>query len=59
MRIKEIAHTRVHYGHRHMHVLLKREGYKVNVERIHRLYREQALSLWHKRPKRDKAAQVR
>jgi putative transposase len=59
MRIKEIAHTRVHYGYRRIHVLLKREGYKDNVKRIYRLYREQRLSLRHKRPKRNKAAQAR
>jgi putative transposase len=26
MRIKEIAATRVHYGYRRVHVILKREG---------------------------------
>jgi putative transposase len=30
-----------------------------NVKRIYRLYREQGLSLRHKRPKRNKAAQER
>jgi putative transposase len=59
MRIKEIAHTRVHYGYRRIHVMLRREGYKDNVKRIYRLYREQGLSLRHKRPKRNKAAQSR
>jgi putative transposase len=59
MRIREIAHTRVHYGYRRIHVMLRREGYKDNVKRIYRLYREQGLSLRHKRPKRNKAAQAR
>jgi putative transposase len=59
MRIKEIAQTRVHYGYRRIHVMLRREGYKDNVKRVHRLYRELGLSLRHKRPKRSKAAQLR
>jgi putative transposase len=29
-RIKEIATTRVHYGYRRVHVLLRREGWKDN-----------------------------
>ncbi|GFE63814.1 hypothetical protein KIN_08880 [Litoreibacter roseus] len=37
-RIKEIAETRVHYGHRCIHVLLRREGWKVNAESIYRLF---------------------
>jgi putative transposase len=57
MRIKEIAQTRVHYGYRRVHVMLKREGFKDNHKRIYRLYRNQGLSLRHKRPKRNKAAQ--
>ncbi len=58
-RIREIAATRVHYGYRRVHVLLRREGFTVNHKRVYRLYREQGLSLRHKRPKRDKAAQSR
>lgn len=30
MRIKEITATRVHYGYRRVHVLLRREGWKDN-----------------------------
>ena len=59
LRIKEITQTRVHYGYRRVHVLLRREGYRDNVKRIYRLYREQGLSLRLKRPKRNKAAQWR
>ena len=59
MRIKEITQTRVHYGYRRVHVLLKREGFKDNHKRLYRLYRQQGLSLRHKRPKRNKAAQSR
>ncbi|WP_241083294.1 IS3 family transposase, partial [Achromobacter xylosoxidans] len=59
MRIHEIAHTRVHYGYRRVHVMLRREGYRDNHKRVYRLYREQGLSLRHKRPKRNKSAQRR
>lgn len=59
MRIKEITQTRVHYGYRRVHVLLKQEGFKDNHKRVYRLYRQQGLSLRHKRPRRNKAAQLR
>ena len=39
MRIKEITQARVHYGYRRVHVLLRREGFKVNHKRVYRLYK--------------------
>ena len=59
LRIKEITDTRVHYGYRRVHVLLRREGHRDNVKRIYRIYREQGLSLRLKRPRRNKAAKWR
>ena len=59
MRMKEITQTRVHYGYRRVHVMLPREGFKDNHKRVYRLYRDQGLSLRHKRSKRNKAAQLR
>ncbi len=44
-RIKEIAQTRVRYGYRRVHVLLRREGWLVNPKRIYRLYKEMGLQL--------------
>ena len=58
-RIKEIAETRVRYGYRRIHVLLSREGWHVNVKRVHRLYREMGLQLRHKTPKRRVKAKLR
>jgi putative transposase len=58
-RIKEIAATRVHYGYRRVHVLLRREGWKDNCKRVYRLYRLEGLSLRHKRPRRNKSARLR
>lgn len=59
MRIREITSTRVHYGYRRVHVQLQREGWQDNHKRVYRLYREQGLSLRHKRPRRNKAAKNR
>ena len=44
-RIKEIAQTRIRYGYRRIHVLLRREGWAVNQKRVHRLYKELGLQL--------------
>lgn len=58
-RIKEIAETRVRYGYRRIHVLLRREGWEVNVKRIYRLYKEMGLQLRNKTPKRRVKAKLR
>ena len=58
-RIREIAETRVRYGDRRIHVLLRREGWQVNAKRICRLYTEEGLQLRHKTPKRRVAAKLR
>jgi putative transposase len=58
-RIKEIAQTRVRYGYRRVHVLLRREGWAVNGKRIYRLYKEMSLQLRNKVPKRRVKAKLR
>jgi len=45
MRIKEIAAVRVRYGYRRIHVLLRREGWTINVKRVYRLYKIEGLNL--------------
>ena len=45
MRIKEIAAVRIRYGYKRIHILLRREGWKVNHKRVYRLYREEGLNL--------------
>lgn len=52
MRLKELAETRRRFGYRRLHILLQREGWKVNHKRIHRLYREAGLSLRIKKRKK-------
>lgn len=60
MRIKKITETRVHYGYRRVHAVLRREGWKDNNKRVYRLYCAQGLSLRHvKRPRRNKSARLR
>jgi putative transposase len=58
-RIKEIAATRVRYGYRRIHVLLRRDGWRVNPKRVYRLYRELGLQLRNKTPKRRVKAKLR
>jgi len=38
MRIREIAHDRPRFGCVRIHVMLKREGWQINLKRVHRLY---------------------
>lgn len=57
-RIKEIAETRVRYGYRRIHVLLRWEGWAVNAKRIYRLYKRLSLQL-RKAPKRRVKAKLR
>lgn len=59
MRIKESAATRVRYGYRRIHVLLRREGWEINHKRTHRLYCELGLQLRNKTPKRKVKAKLR
>ena len=58
-RIREIAETRVRYGYRRIHVLLHREGWRVNPKRVYRLYKEMGLQLRNKTPKRRVKAKLR
>jgi putative transposase len=55
-RIEEIARVHIRYGYRRIHVLLRREGWHINVKRVHRIYREAGLNLRTKRPKRGRMA---
>jgi putative transposase len=42
-RLRALAHERRRFGYRRLHVLLRREGFKVNHKRLFRLYREERL----------------
>lgn len=58
-RIKDICATRVRYGYRRVHVLLRREGWAVNTKRIYRLYKGLGLQLRSKAPRRRVKAKLR
>jgi putative transposase len=52
MSIKDLAQMRVSYGYRRIHVLLLREGWKVNHKWVYRLYKLEGLMMRPKRPRR-------
>lgn len=58
-RIKEIAETRVRYGYRRVHVLLRREGWVINMKKTRRIYNELGLQLRNKHPKWRVKAKLR
>jgi putative transposase len=58
-RIKEICQTRVRYGYRRVHVLLRREGWSINQKKTRRIYREMGLQLRSKTPRRRVKAKLR
>lgn len=45
LRIREIAMTRPRFGYLRIHVLLRREGWRVNKKRVRRLYRLEGLQV--------------
>ena len=58
-RIREIAEIRMRYGYRRITVLLRREGWHVNVKRVHRLYRLEGMQMRLKPPCRRVMAKLR
>ena len=58
-RIREICQTRVRYGYRRVHVLLRREGWSLGQNKTRRFYRELGLQLRNKTPKRRVKAKLR
>jgi putative transposase len=58
-RLHELATTRLTFGCKRLHVLLRRDGLRINLKKVHRLYREEGLQLKPRRRRRRKAATVR
>jgi putative transposase len=58
-RMRELAQARVRYGYRRIHVLLKRDGWRLGKNQAYRIYREEQLQLRSKLPKRRKMLVVR
>lgn len=59
MRMREIASSRVHHGCERLVVVLRREGWRDNHKRAHRIDKEEYLSLRHCRPRRSRSARRR
>jgi putative transposase len=53
-----LAGERVRWGYRRLHVLLRREGQKVNIKRVYRLYREEGLAVRRRKRKRVAVARA-
>lgn len=51
-RIKEICETRVRYGYRRVHVLLRREGWIIGMKKTRRIHNELGFQLRNKNTKR-------
>ena len=56
-KIHELAVRNGRYGYRRVAVLLRREGWKVNRKRVHRIWKSEGLGLPRRRPKRRGWAQ--
>ena len=53
-RMHEIARTRIRYGYRRIHIMLRRDGWTVGRNLVWRLYHEEGLALRSKWPRRRK-----
>jgi len=57
-RIHELAIRHGRYGYRRVTVLLRREGWKVNRKRVHRIWKSEGLGLPRRRPTRRRVGPV-
>jgi putative transposase len=57
-RLRELAHERRRFGYRRLHLLLGREGIRLNRKKLHRLYKEERLTV-RKRGGRKRALGTR
>ena len=58
MQLRELAAARPRFGYRRLHILLRREGWRINAKKTYRLYHEEALGVRVKRRKK-RASQLR
>src|ERR1019366_646869 len=54
-RLRELAHARPAFGHKRLHVLIRRDGWVINHKKTHRLYKAEGLQLKPRRPRRRRA----
>lgn len=58
-RLRELAMVRPAFGHKRLHVLIRRDGWAVNHKKTHRLYKAEGLQLRPRRPRRRRAVAMR
>jgi putative transposase len=51
-RLRTLAGERRRFGYRRLHVLLRREGFAVNLKRIYRLYTQEGLTVRRRKRRR-------
>ncbi len=51
-RLRELADARPQFGYPRLHVLLRREGWRVNIKRVYRLYKLEGLGVRTKKRKK-------
>jgi len=56
LRLRELASSRPNWGYRRLTLLLRREGWPANHKLVYRLYKEEALGLRRKLPRRRVSA---
>jgi len=59
VRLRVLAEERRRWGYRRLHILLQREGWKVNSKRVYRIYVEEKLVVRRRRRRRRICAQAR
>ncbi len=59
MRLRELAASRPRFGYRRLHMLLRREGWKINHKLVYRLYSEEGLALRRRKPRRRRSVVAR
>jgi putative transposase len=56
IRLRDLAGSRIRWGYRRLHVLLQREGWKINHKRVYRLYKQEGLELRIERHRKKRTA---
>jgi putative transposase len=59
MRLRELAAARPRFGYRRLHILLRREGWRINHKKTQRLYRAEGLGVPVRRRRRKRGSEVR
>lgn len=58
-RLRDLATSRVQFGYRRLHTLLRRDGWVLSKKLVYRLYCEEGLGIWRRKSRRRKSLQVR